>query len=146
MITDRTKMRGAYQYGTAVVITIAYVGLIPRFGLIGAAAAQCLTFVSTFIYVHFLSRRYYDPEIKLVSIGIFLLIGLGAYVLANVVPGVANLGIDLLIKSAVMLVATMLIGLIALRAIRSVDVSISERLPSPLQKLGRIQLGRLLGG
>jgi O-antigen/teichoic acid export membrane protein len=145
MITDRTKMRGGYQYGTAVVLTIAYLGLIPRFGLIGAAAAQCLTLVGTFIWVYFLSRRYYDPEIKLLPIGIFSSIGVIACLFANVVTQTPNLGIELLIKSFVMLIATMLIALVALRAIRAVDVSMLESLPWPLHRLGRIQLGRLLG-
>lgn len=145
MITDRTKMRGAYQYGTAVVITIAYVALIPRFGLMGAAVAQCLTFTGTFIYVHMLSRRYYDPEIKLMPIGLFSLVGFGAYVFASVASRTPNLGIDLLIRTTVMLIATMLIALVGLRAIGAVDVSMLESLPSPLDKLGRLQLGRLLG-
>ena len=145
MITDRTKMRGAYQYGTAAVITIAYVALIPRFGLMGAAAAQCLTFVGTFICVYILSRRYYDPEIKLMPIGLFSLVGVGAYAFASVVSQIPNLGIDLLISRVVMLIATMLIALVALRAIGAVDVSMLESLPSPLDRLGRLRLGRLLG-
>ena len=145
MITDRTKMRGAYQYGTAVVITIAYIGFIPRFGLMGAAVAQCLTFVGTFIYVYFLSRRYYDAEIRLLPIGLFSLIGLGAYVFASVTSQTPNLGIDLLVRLFVMLIATMLIALVGVRAIGAVDVSMLESLPSPLDKLGRMQLGRLLG-
>lgn len=145
MITDRTKMRGAYQYGTAVVISIAYVALIPRFGLMGAAVAQCLTFAGTFICVYILARRYYDPEINLMPIGLFSLVGFGAYALASVLSRTPNLGIDLLIRTFVMLIATMLIALVGLRAIGAVDVSMLESLPSPLDKLGRLQLGRLLG-
>jgi O-antigen/teichoic acid export membrane protein len=145
MITERTKMRGAYQYGTAAVITVAYVALVPRFGLIGAAAAQCLTLVGTFIYVFFLSRRYYDPGIKLMPIGLFSLVFLGACAFASAVSHISNLGIDLLIRSLVLVIATMLIALVALRAIGVVDVSMLESLPSPLDKLGRMQLGRFLG-
>src|SRR5215469_15830465 len=144
MITDRTKMRGAYQYGTAVVLTIAYVALIPRFGLMGAATAQCVTFVGTFIYVYFLSRRYYDPEIKLMPIGLFSLVGMGGYVLASLASRTPNLGIDLLIRTCVTLIATMLIAVVALRAIGAADISLLESLPSPLDKLGRVQLRRLL--
>lgn len=146
MVTSHTKLRSLYQYGTAVFITIAYVLLVPRFGLMGAAVAQCLALTVTFIYVHRLARRYYDPEIRLLPIGFFSVIGFGAYVFANVIPGVHDLGVDLLIKSLVMLSATMLIALVALRAIRAVDVSLLENLPSPLHKLGRIQLGRILRG
>jgi O-antigen/teichoic acid export membrane protein len=144
MITDRTKMRGGYQYGTALVLTIAYVVLIPRFGLFGAAAAQCLTFVGTFICVYFLARRYYDPEIKLLPIGIFASIGVIAYLFVTNVA-TPNLVIDLMIKSFVTLVATLLIAIVALREIRAMDVSMLDSLPWPLHRLGRIQLGRLLG-
>ncbi|MGH8201340.1 MAG: oligosaccharide flippase family protein [Steroidobacteraceae bacterium] len=145
MITDRTKMRGAYQYATAVVITIAYVVLIPRFGLNGAAAAQCLTFVGTFIFVYILSRRYYDPEISLLPVGLFSLVGIGGYVVVILAARIPNMGVDLLIRTCVALVACVLIAVVALRAIRAVDVSLLESLPSPLHKLGRIQFGRLLG-
>lgn len=145
MITDRTKMRGVYQYGTAVVITVAYVALIPRFGLMGAAVAQCLTFTGTFIWVYILSRRYFDPEIRLMPIGLFSLIGFGAYVFVSLVSRSYNLGIDLFIRTFVMLIATMLMALVALRAIGAVDVSMLERLPTPLDKLGRLQLGRVFG-
>ena len=145
MVTSNTKLRSLYQYGSAVVITVLYVALIPRFGLTGAATAQCLAFVATFIYVYFLSLRYYDSGIRLTQIGLFSLISLGAYVFVMAVPRVPNLGIDLLIRSLVMVIATALIALVALRAIRAVDITMLERLPSPLHKLGRIQLGRLLG-
>lgn len=144
MITDRTKVRGAYQYGTAVVITIAYVGLIPRFGLMGAALAQCVTFAGTFIFVYILSRRYYDPELKLMPIALFSLIGVGAYGFASVISRTPSLGIDLSIRAFAMLIGTMLIAIVALRAIGAVDVSLLESLPSPLDKLGRMQLLRLL--
>ena len=128
MITDRTKMRGAYQYGTAVVLTVAYVALIPRFGLNGAAAAQCLTFGGTFIYVYIIAKRYYDPEIKLMPIGLFALVGVGAYVFTSLISRIPNLGIDLLMRTFVMLIATMLIAQVALRAIGAVDVSMLEKL------------------
>ena len=145
MITDRTKMRGAYQYATAAVITIAYVALVPQFGLIGAAAAQSLTFVGTFIYVYIISKRYYDPEIKLMPIGLFSLVSVGGYVFASLISRIPNLGIDLMLRTFVVLIATTLIAVVALRAIGAVDVSLLESLPSPLDKLGRMQLGRLLG-
>lgn len=142
MITDRTKMRGAYQYGTAVVITIAYVALIPRFGLMGAAVAQGITLVGTFIYVYVLSRRYYDPEIKLMPIALFSLVGVAANVFAGVGSHTPNLIIDLLLRSVVTLIGSVLIVLVALRAIGAADIAVLESLPSPLNKVGRIQFAR----
>lgn len=144
MITDRTKMRGAYQYGTAAVLTVAYVALVPHYGLRGAAAAQCLTLVGTFIYVFFLSRRYYDPGIKLMPIALSSLVWLAAYAFASVVARIPNLGIDLAIRALVTVTAAILISLIAVRAIGVADVSMLEKLPSPIDKLGRVQLGRFL--
>jgi O-antigen/teichoic acid export membrane protein len=145
MVTGRTEVQSWSQYGSAVGITIAYLLLIPLFGLMGAAAARCLAFGATFIFVYALSRRYYDPEINLFPIGVFSVIGFGAYFFANVALRVPNLGIDLLIKSVVMVIATLLIALVALRSIRAVDVSMLESLPWPLHKLGRMQLMRLSG-
>jgi hypothetical protein len=53
-----------------------------------------------------------------------------------VVLGTHALGIDLLIKSLVLLIATGLIGLIAVRAIRTADGSLFEDLPWPFNKWG----------
>ena len=145
MITDRTKMRGAYQYATAAVITIAYVVLIPRFGLMGAAAAQCLTFVGTFIYVYIISKRYFDPEISLTPVGLFSLVSVGGFAVASLTSRIPNLGVDLMLRSVVVLIATTLMAVVALRAIGAVDISLLESLPSPLDRLGRLRLGRLLG-
>jgi O-antigen/teichoic acid export membrane protein len=145
MITGRTKIQSLGQYGNALGITIAYLVLIPRFGLIGAATAQCLTPAAALIWVYILSRRYYDPEISLMPIGIFSLIGFGACLLANVVLPALNMSLDLVLKSFVMAIAALLIGRLALRSIRAVDPSLTDRLPWPLDKLGRIQLMRVSG-
>jgi len=41
------------------------------------------------------------------------------------------------------LIGTMLIAVVALRAIGAVDVSLLQSLPSPLDKLGRLERWRL---
>lgn len=141
MVTGRTKIRSLYQYGSAVVITIAYIGLIPRFGLIGAATAQCLAYGVTFIYVYTVSRRYYDPEIQLLPMILFSLISFAAYIFASAVSHAANLAVDLLVKSSVTLVAILLIAFVALRSIGQIDLSVLESLPSPLHRIMRLQRG-----
>ena len=138
IVSDRTKTLSLCQYATAVIITIAYVALVPSFGLMGAAVAQCVGFVGGFILVRVVSRRYYDPGFNLVSVGAFSLIGFVACVCSNVLPGTPGIGIDLLIKSIVMLLATGSISLIAVRMIRAVDASALEDLPWPLHRLGRV--------
>ena len=134
--TDHTKVLALCQYATAVVITLAYVVLVPMFGLVGAAGAQCLAFAVSFILVRVVSRRYFDPGFNLVPLAGFSIIAMVAYIGSNVVPWTAGLGIDLLIKSLVLLVATGLIGWVAVRAIRTSEGVSIEDLPWPLNRLG----------
>ncbi len=143
-VTGNTKLFSVIQYGTALLITVAYLLLIPRFGLVGAAAAQTLTFTANFIYLSVLSRRYFDPGVKLMPLALFGLIGLAAFVCSNVIVRVPDLALDLLIKSLILLMATALIGFVGLRSIVSVEGTV-ESLPWPLHRLGRIPLGRRSG-
>jgi O-antigen/teichoic acid export membrane protein len=142
MVTDQTKLHSLTQYATATVITATYLVLVPTLGLVGAAIAQCLSFSFSFVLVRALSRRYYDPEINIVPIGVFILIGFGAYMCSNVLMRVSNLGLDLLMKSCVLLIAVALIALVALREIRAMTGASFENLPWPLDRLQRIQVGR----
>lgn len=145
-VTGNTKIHSLCQYGTALVITVGYLLFIPRFGLMGAAVAQSSAFAVNFGYVRFLSRRYYDPGFSLMPVVSFALIGLVGYVCANVVLHASSLGVDLLIKSIVLLVATMLIAMVAIRSMRAIEGGSLERLPWPLDKLGRLSIGRQAGG
>ena len=145
-VTANTKIHSLCQYGTAGVITVAYLLLVPRFGLMGAALAQTLAFAINFIFVRYLSRRYYDPGFNLAPLGLFALIGAAAYVCSNVLFHASSLEIDLLVKSLVSLIAIALMGLVGIRSIQAVQGTSLESLPWPLDRLGRIQLGRQSGG
>jgi O-antigen/teichoic acid export membrane protein len=136
LLTGHTKVHTLCQYATAAVITIAYFALVPSFGLVGAACAQCVAFAASFVLVRVVAARYYDPGFNLVPLAAFLLVGVVAYVCSNVVLGTHAIGIDLLIKSLVLLTATGLIALIAIRAIRNPDGSLLEALPWPLNRWG----------
>jgi O-antigen/teichoic acid export membrane protein len=136
MVTDHTKLLSLCQYATAVVITIAYLALVPSLGLIGAAWAQCVAFGASFVLVWIVGARYYDPGFNLVPLAGFSLVSLMAYMCSNVVLGMHAFVVDLLIKSLVLLIATGLIGLIAVRAIRTADGSLFEDLPWPLNRWG----------
>ncbi|MBW4052368.1 MAG: hypothetical protein HIU85_13055, partial [Proteobacteria bacterium] len=144
-VTGNTRIHSLCQYGTALIITVAYVLLIPSFGLMGAAVAQTLALTINFFYVRILSRRYYDPGFNLVPMGLLALIGVVAYLCSNVMLRAPSLALDLLVKSIVMLVAIMLMALVALREIRGVAGPSVEALPWPLDRLGRIQFGRRSG-
>jgi O-antigen/teichoic acid export membrane protein len=113
MVTDHTKVLSLCQFATAVVITIAYLVLVPSLGLVGAAWAQGLAFGSSFVLVRLVSAKYYDPGFNLMPLAAFSLISLVAYVCSNVVLRTHAIGIDLLIKSLTLLIATGFIGLIA---------------------------------
>jgi O-antigen/teichoic acid export membrane protein len=136
MVTDHTKVISLCQYATAVVITIAYLVLVPTLGLVGAAWAQGVAFGASFVLVHIVAARYYDPGFNLVPLAAFSLVSFVAYACSNVVLGTHAIVIDLLIKSLVLLIATALIGLIAVRAIRTADGSLLADLPWPLNKRG----------
>lgn len=142
LVTGHTKVQSFCVYVTAIIITVAYVVLIPNFGLMGAAVAFCVAFSASFLYIRFVSRRYYDPGYNIVPIGVFILIGSVAYMFSNVLLQMRSLGVDLLIKSFVFLCASSLMLLVGIRAIRATHASAFDSLPWPLDKLGRLSLGR----
>ena len=144
-VTGNTNIHSLCQYGTALIITVTYVLLIPRFGLMGAAVAQTLALTINFFYVRILSRRYYDPGFSLVPMGLFALIGTVAYLCSNAILHPASLALDMLVRSFVMLVAVALMALVAVREIRGMAGPAIEALPWPLDRLGRIQFGRQSG-
>lgn len=143
LVTGHTKLQGLCLYGTALIITVAYATLIPSFGLAGAAAALTVAFSATFVYVRVLSRRYFDPGFNLAPIGAYILIGSVAYISSSLLWHTENLGLDLLIKSLVLLVACAMMALIGIRSIRAVHASAFDGLPWPLDRLA---LARLTGG
>ena len=145
-VTENTKIHSLCQYGTAGVITVASLLLVPRFGLMGAALAQSAAFAINFIFVRILSRRYYDPGFNITPLGLFAVIGTVAYVCSNVLFRTSNLEIGLLVKSLVSLVAIALMALVGIRFIRAVEGASLESLPWPMDKLARIQFGRTSGG
>ena len=142
MATGNTRIHTVCQYVTALVITGAYVILVPRFGLMGAAFAQCAAFAVGFVFVWSLSRRYFDPGFNITVIGIYTGIGLLAYVLAAHVVSVTTVGTEVVVRSVVVICATALIAIIALREAKLADGIIGENLPWPLNRIQRLDLGR----
>lgn len=145
LATGRTAIHSLCQYITVAVITLCYLLLVPRFGLLGAACGQCIAYVAAFVYVRSISRRYYDPGFSLTPIAIFTLIGALAYVCSNLLVQTRGLGADLLIKSVVLLVAAGLMTLIGIRMIRSIDASTFDGLPWPFDRLRGARLERQSG-
>lgn len=137
LATGHTKLSSLCHYVTAAVITVAYIILIPRFGLIGAAEAQCLALGASFVYTRRLSRRYFDPGLRLRSIGVFSAVSIVAYLCANVLLPVEPLAIDLLIKSAIWLTAAAVLIVLAVRTIWTIDAAVLANLPWPFDRLNR---------
>lgn len=142
LVTGKTKISSVCQYVTALVITAAYLLLVPRYGLIGAGTAQCLTFAASFVYTRQISRRYYDPGFNFGLIGVFSVVSIAAYVCANVFLPSLPLATDLMLKLAIWLVAAAVLVTIGVRMIRTIDVSALEDLPWPLAKLSRLAVER----
>ena len=137
LATEHTKLSSVCQYVTAGVITVAYFILVPRFGLMGAAEAQCFAFGASFVYTRLLSRRYYDPGFSLRSIAAFSVVSILAYLCADVLLPVEPLAIDLLIKSAIWLAAAVVLIAIGIRTIRTIDAAAFADLPWPFNRLNR---------
>lgn len=141
LATGNTKIFSLCQYMLAGVITVTYLLLVPLWGLAGAAVAQCLAFIIGFGLIWYLSRRYYDPEFSLKPIGLFLMIGVLAYMSSNVLYHSNSIGVDLAVKGGVFVVALTLMTLVGIRMIRSVNALALNSLPWPLDRLGRMTLG-----
>lgn len=138
LATGQTKVSSICQYVTAAVVTVTYLLLIPRYGFVGAAAAQCFAFAASFVFIRQISRRYYDPGFNLASVGIFSLVSIVAYLCANVFLPAEPLAIDLLIKSAIWLAAALILVTMGVRTIRTIDASALQGLPWPLERLNRL--------
>lgn len=135
LVTDNTKLSSATQYLMAVVITGAYLTLIPKYGIIGAALGQCLAFSAGFIFANAMSRRYYDPGIKTAWLGVCLAICVGAYCIASAVLGTSFTMWNVAISSAVYVVAVAVILGLSIRHLERLDFGILDRLPAPFREL-----------
>lgn len=142
LVTEHTKVSSACQYITAVVMTVAYLILVPRYGLMGAAVAQCFAFGVSFVYTRLISRRYYDPGFNLGSIGLFSVVSIIAYLCSNVFLPSEPILIDLLVKSVIWLAAAVALVVIGVRTIGTLDASVLDTLPWPLDRLSRFAVER----
>ena len=137
-VTDNTKLGSLCQYVMGAAITVGYLVLIPRFGLMGAAGSQCVAFFVGFIYTATLSRRFFDPGIRFRPVVIFIAISSMAYLLCEFVrqthESLVVLGVILLIYA----VSAAVIVAVAVRAVAKVDASLLQRLPRPFTGLARL--------
>ncbi len=142
IVTGHTKVHSICQYATAAVITLAYLLLVPRYGLVGAAYAQLIGYAAGFGLIRLLSRRYYDPGYRLAPFAAFLAIGAAAYVVSTLAVWRQSVIFDLGVKSLAWGIAATLIAWIAVRSIASVDAGALAELPGPLGWATRLAAGR----
>jgi O-antigen/teichoic acid export membrane protein len=142
IVTGHTKVHSVCQYATAVVITLAYLLLVPRYGLVGAAYAQLIGYAAGFGLVRVLSRRYYDPGYRFGPFAVFLLIGAIAYVASTLASWRHSVVFDLGVKSMAWSAAAALIAWIAVRSIASLDADALAELTGPLGWVTRLVGGR----
>lgn len=114
-VTGHTKLFSYCHYITAVVITVAFLSLIPPLGLMGAAAAQCLAFAINFIFVWRWSKRYYDSGIALAALWAMVAVCVVGYGCANLFYHPNGLYADIAYKSGIFAVAAVVLGAITLR-------------------------------
>jgi O-antigen/teichoic acid export membrane protein len=134
-VTQNTRIFSYCHYLTAVVITLAFLALIPTLGLMGSALGQCLAFAVNFVFVHYLARRYYDPGIRLGHFALLLGIAAVAYVGSNVLLAPRSLWLDIVLKGAIFLAASAVIALVALREIRRASPAAYEAIRSGVSSI-----------
>lgn len=121
LVTKNTRVYAYVHYLTAIVVTVCYLALIPKFGVVGAAAGQCLAFAVTFLLCYSLSKKYFDTRIRIG--GFFAIVGLAiaTYAAVSLVPQLSSPVADLAVKSALYLFGSSLCARLALGSIKRSD-------------------------
>jgi O-antigen/teichoic acid export membrane protein len=136
LVTGQTRIFSYTHYITAGVITIAFLSLIPTWGLMGSAAGQCIAFGVNFLFVYHWSKRYWDSGIKLGSLYAMIVVGGVTYWCANVAFKPAQLYVELAYELAVCICGCLVIACIALRDIRRFDAEIYLGIQTVAQRWG----------
>ena len=138
IVTGHTKIHSVCQYSTAVVITVAYVVLVPRFGLVGAAYAQLVGYATGFGLIQWLSKKYYDPGYDFRPLLGFLVIGAMGYLVSTLGSTAHDILLDLTIKSLAWGLSAGLIAWVAVRTLKGVDSGALAGLPPAFRRLLRV--------
>ena len=134
-VTEHTRMFGYSRYLTAGILTIVYLTAIPKFGLEGAAAGQCLVFAVNFVYMYIWSRRLYDPGFDIIPTVVLVGLGAIAYVCATTLNPFRSIAINLPVKAGIFMLTAALMGVVGISAIRKVSHSAYDNILSALRRL-----------
>ncbi len=110
ILIEKKTMHIAYaEIIASAIITVAYVLLIPRFGMHGAAWATAIGFFFRFLWVHIQSKKLYDMRLPWRKVCLTMLIALASYTLSLYAPEsllgslVSRAGIMLLFVTTIIL-------------------------------------------
>ena len=136
LITEETVLISRNNYITVAIITVLNFLLIPRFGYIGAGAAQLLALFTQFLLVRHAARPHFDMRLTLAPVLVMLVISCSGYVVANRVLHISLLWLDLIWKAVVCLMTVLLLLAVLLRsaANRSHVVRLLDSLVFPLMR------------
>jgi O-antigen/teichoic acid export membrane protein len=109
LVTENTKVLGAYSYVTAGVVSVLYVVLIPSFGYMGAAAAMAAAQGVQLLITYVHGRRHYDMNLSISFLLSVTGVTAAAYVLGNLHRPNVGFAIDLAVRSLCWLAASLLI-------------------------------------
>jgi O-antigen/teichoic acid export membrane protein len=88
-----------------VVITIAYVVLIPALGAEGAAIATLVGFFSSFCWIYRRARSYYDMQLPWMKIALIGALAISAYLLSLLLP--EDLVVSIVARTCLMMLFAM---------------------------------------
>lgn len=98
LVTEKTVVITYIKYGSAVIATLLYIALIPKFGFIGAAASILITELVVLLVSFWGSKRFFDNGINLI------------YATSLICVGVAVAYLDYYLNSTFTSVVQMLIS------------------------------------
>lgn len=126
MVTDQTRMVSYSQYFMAVVITVFFLLLIPPFKEVGAALAQCLAALATFMFIHRVSKPYFDPGIRLPKFWLAVSLCSASYIFCEILPASENWIRDVAIDLVVYVATCAILIWIAAKQLRQLDPAAFE--------------------
>ncbi len=132
LVTEKTKLLSAYNYLTAIVVSVFYVAFIPILGHVGAALASACAWGMTFLIQYRQGRRHYDMNLSMSFLFFVWGVAAVAYLVGNFIARDAGMLVDLAVRIAAWTAAA---ALVVYRLLRdgSIRVHALELAPAALR-------------
>ncbi len=127
LVTGNTLWMSKNNYLTAVIISIFYFILIPKYGFVGAAQSLLLASAVQFFIVFFRAKKYYDMQLKLSILFYSLAIAFIGFLLSELIF-LENIVLAIFIKLMILLISGLFIfvGLLLNPNIKSWFLEVKE--------------------